>query len=156
MVGVSTTREELYWTYWRVSALGKLRTTALEEGSCWLPSAPCTFPSGKSINKLRWTHWHLWVIVISFSSTYLFCVCVCVPHGLLSCRTRDHSPGMAPFTMNWALPHWSLIEKMPYSWVSWKHCLNWGSFFDDSRWVKLTQSQHTTSQRRRWMAWKAM
>ena len=40
-----------------------------------------------------------------------------VPHGLLSLlsyRTQDHSPGMTPPTMNWALPHQSLIKKMPY------------------------------------------
>jgi hypothetical protein len=27
------------------------------------------------------------------------------------------------------LPPWSLIEKMPYSWISWRHLLNWSSFF---------------------------
>jgi hypothetical protein len=38
---------------------------------------------------------------------------------------------MAPPTMSWALPHWSLIEKMPYSWISWRHFLNWGFFLPD-------------------------
>jgi hypothetical protein len=27
-----------------------------------------------------------------------------------------------------AFPPWSLIEKMPYSWISWRHFLNWSSF----------------------------
>lgn len=41
------------------------------------------------------------------------------------------SPGMASPTMGWALSHWSLIQKMPYSWISWRHFLNWGSFLSD-------------------------
>jgi hypothetical protein len=40
-----------------------------------------------------------------------------------------------------AFPHWSLIEKMPYSWISWRHFLNWSSFScDNSSCVKLTQN----------------
>jgi hypothetical protein len=36
---------------------------------------------------------------------------------------------------------WSLIEKMPYSWISWRHFLNWSSFLcDNSSCVKLTQN----------------
>jgi hypothetical protein len=31
-------------------------------------------------------------------------------------------PGMAPPTKGWAHSHRSLIEKMSYSWISWKHC----------------------------------
>jgi hypothetical protein len=27
---------------------------------------------------------------------------------------------------------WSLIEKMPYSWISWRHFLKWGSFLCDN------------------------
>jgi hypothetical protein len=30
------------------------------------------------------------------------------------------------------LPPWSLIEKMPYSWISWRHFLNWSSFLCDN------------------------
>jgi hypothetical protein len=42
------------------------------------------------------------------------------------------------------LPPWSLIEKMPYSWISWKHFPNSCSFLcDNSSCVKLT---HKTSQ----------
>jgi hypothetical protein len=40
-----------------------------------------------------------------------------------------------------AFPPWSLIEKMPYSWISWRHFLNWSSFLcDNSSCVKLTQN----------------
>jgi hypothetical protein len=40
-----------------------------------------------------------------------------------------------------ALPPWSLIEKMPYSWISWRHFLNWNSFLcDNSSCVKVTQN----------------
>ena len=44
---------------------------------------------------------------------------------------RTTRAGMTPPTMGWALPHWSVIEKMPHSWVSWKHFLNWGPFLSD-------------------------
>jgi hypothetical protein len=40
--------------------------------------------------------------------------------------------GMAPPTMAWALPTWSLIEKMSYSWISWRHFLKGGSFLCDN------------------------
>lgn len=39
-------------------------------------------------------------------------------HGLLG---TTHN-GLGP------LPHWSLIEKNPCSYISWRHILNWGSF----------------------------
>jgi hypothetical protein len=40
-----------------------------------------------------------------------------------------------------AFPPWSLIEKMPYSWISWRHFLNWSCFLcDNSSCVKLTQN----------------
>jgi hypothetical protein len=40
-----------------------------------------------------------------------------------------------------AFPSWSLIEKMPYSWISWRHFLNWSSFLsDNSSCVKLTRN----------------
>jgi hypothetical protein len=47
--------------------------------------------------------------------------------SLLSYRTRtQRCPGMAAPTMGWTLPHWLLIEQMPYSWISWRHSLSWG------------------------------
>jgi hypothetical protein len=52
---------------------------------------------------------------------------------------KTTSPEMAPPTMDWALPPWSPIEKMSYSWISWRHFLKGGSFLcDNSNWVKLT------------------
>ena len=41
---------------------------------------------------------------------------------------RTSSPLMTPLIMDWAFPHWSLNEKMPYNWISWRHFLSWGSF----------------------------
>ena len=32
----------------------------------------------------------------------------------------------------WALPPWSLIEKTPYRWISWRHFLKRGSFLCDN------------------------
>jgi hypothetical protein len=32
----------------------------------------------------------------------------------------------------WALPPWSLVEKMPYRWISWRHFLTWISFLCDN------------------------
>lgn len=53
---------------------------------------------------------------------------------------RTSSSGITPPILGWALPHWTLIEKMPYSWISWWHFLNWGSFF---WWFYLVQSWYT-------------
>ena len=39
-----------------------------------------------------------------------FCLLACSACFLIELRIT--SPGMAPFTMAWALPHWSLIKKM--------------------------------------------
>jgi hypothetical protein len=42
-----------------------------------------------------------------------------------------------------ALPPWSLIDKMPYSWISWRHILTWNSFpYDNSNLCQVdTQNQ---------------
>jgi hypothetical protein len=54
-------------------------------------------------------------------------------------KPKTTSPAMVPPTR--AFPPWSLIEKMPYSWISWRHFLNWSSFLcDNSSCVKLTQN----------------
>jgi len=45
---------------------------------------------------------------------------------------RTTSPGTAPSTTSWVLPPWSLVEKMPYSWVSGRHFLKGGSFLCDN------------------------
>lgn len=50
-------------------------------------------------------------------------------------ESRASRPGMAPPTMDWDLPHWSLIKKMPYSLpytlILWRHFLSWGSLLSD-------------------------
>ena len=40
------------------------------------------------------------------------------------------SPEMAPPTRG--PPHWSLIGKIPHSWISWRHFPNWSSFLCDN------------------------
>jgi hypothetical protein len=55
---------------------------------------------------------------------------------------KTASPEIVPPTRG--LSPWLLIEKMPYSWISWRHFLNGSSFLcDNSSCVKLT---HKTSQ----------
>jgi hypothetical protein len=48
--------------------------------------------------------------------------------------------------MGWALPPWSLVEKMSYSWISWRHFLKGGSFLcDNSSLCQVdTQNQYST------------
>lgn len=36
--------------------------------------------------------------------------------------------GMTPPTISCALTHWSLIKKIPYRWILWRHLLSWSSF----------------------------
>jgi hypothetical protein len=62
----------------------------------------------------------------------------CLP-SLLSYRTKTTSQRWSHPQR--AFPPWSLIEKMPYNWISWRHFLNWSSFLcDNSSCVKLTQN----------------
>jgi hypothetical protein len=61
--------------------------------------------------------------------------------SLLSYRTKTTSPEMAPPTRG--LSPWSLIEKMPYSWISWRHFLNWRTF---SVITPAVSSWHKTNQ----------
>ena len=49
---------------------------------------------------------------------------------LLSYRTQYASQGMDPPTRG--PPTWSLIEKVPHSWISWRHFPNWHSFLCDN------------------------
>jgi hypothetical protein len=57
---------------------------------------------------------------------------------------KTTSPEMVPPTMDWALPARSLIEKMPYSWISWRHFLKEGSFLcDNSSLCQVDTSQYT-------------
>jgi hypothetical protein len=45
-------------------------------------------------------------------------------------KPKTASPGMVPPTTD--PPPWSLIEKMPHSWISWRHFPNWSSFLCDN------------------------
>jgi hypothetical protein len=47
--------------------------------------------------------------------------------SLLSYRTQDYQPRDGP-----TLLPWSLIEKMPYSWISWRHFPNWSTILCDN------------------------
>jgi hypothetical protein len=51
--------------------------------------------------------------------------------SLLSYRTQDYQPRDGTIHKGPSHP-WSLIEKMPYSWISWRHFLTWGSFLYDN------------------------
>ena len=46
-------------------------------------------------------------------------------------ETKTTSPEMAPPTRG-PPPHWSLIEKMSYSWILWRHFPKWSSFLCDN------------------------
>jgi hypothetical protein len=65
------------------------------------------------------------------------CLLACSPGLLsfLSYRTQGHQPRHQPRdgTTHNGLSHpWSVITKMHYSWVSWKHFLKGGSFLCDN------------------------
>jgi hypothetical protein len=66
--------------------------------------------------------------------------------SLLSYRTQDYQPRDGP-THKGSFPPGSLIEKMPYSWISWRHFPNWSSFLcDNSRLCQVdTKLASTTS-----------
>jgi hypothetical protein len=52
--------------------------------------------------------------------------------SLLCYKTQDYQPKDGWYHPQWTLPPWSLIEKMPYGWISWRHFLNWSSFLCDN------------------------
>jgi hypothetical protein len=51
--------------------------------------------------------------------------------SLLSYRTKTTQPRDGTAHNGLSQP-WSLIEKMPHSWISWRHFLNWSSFLCDN------------------------
>ena len=53
------------------------------------------------------------------------------PAQLAAYRTQDYQPRDGT-THNGPLNSWSLIEKMAYSWISWRHFPNWSSFLCDN------------------------
>jgi hypothetical protein len=58
------------------------------------------------------------------------CLLACSSWFLIENKTT--SPLWVVPSLGWALPSWSLIEKMPYSWISWRHFLKGGSFLWDN------------------------
>jgi hypothetical protein len=52
--------------------------------------------------------------------------------GLLSWLSWPRSPAQGWHHPQWASHAWSLIEKMPYSWISWRHFLKGGSLLCDN------------------------
>jgi hypothetical protein len=54
-------------------------------------------------------------------------------------------------TTQWALPTWSLIEKMPYNWISWRHFLNWSSFLCDNSRLCQVDTQNQPGQKGCWV-----
>jgi hypothetical protein len=64
-----------------------------------------------------------------------WCLLACFPclaQIVFLIEPKTTSSGMAPPTMGWALPPWSLIEKLPFSWISLRHFLTGGSFLCDN------------------------
>ena len=49
---------------------------------------------------------------------------------------------------------WSLIEKMPYSWISWRHFLKGDSFLCDNS--SLLSSGHTKPASTPWLSWNSL
>jgi hypothetical protein len=76
----------------------------------------------------------LWIAFPSVSAPLFVC--------LLSYRTHDFQP-MEGTTYNGPSHPWSLIEKISYSWISWRHLLKGVSFLCDnsSLWQVDTQNQ---------------
>ena len=57
-------------------------------------------------------------------------------------ESRTTIPGMVPPTMCCALLPWSLIEKMPYNLILWRHFLKGGSFLCDNSSSRQVDSQN--------------
>jgi hypothetical protein len=65
--------------------------------------------------------------------------------GLLSYRSQDDQPRDVT-THNGPSHPWSLIEKMPYSWISWRHFLKGGSFLCDNSSLCQVDTQNQPEQ----------
>jgi hypothetical protein len=63
-------------------------------------------------------------------------------HGFSACSLIEpRLPAQRWSHPQGAFPPWSLIEKLPCSWISWRHFLNWSSFLcDNSSLCQLTQN----------------
>ena len=116
----------------RVSLLQKASMTKKQVEFVWL-----TFPdhspslekirtgtqAGLELGSLSWCRGHKGVLLTGLLLPLVFSTC-CFKDGTTS-------SGMAPPIVSKALLHWSVIEKMPYIWISWRHILNWGSFLSE-------------------------
>ena len=61
--------------------------------------------------------------------------------SLLSYRTQEYQPTDGTAHNGPSHP-WSLIEKMPYSWISWRHFLKGGSFLCDNSSLSQVDTQN--------------
>jgi hypothetical protein len=68
----------------------------------------------------------------------------------LSYRTQDYQPRDGT-TQKGTSPTWSLIEKMPYSWISWRHFHNWSSFLCDNSSLCQVDTQNQPVQLTPWL-----
>lgn len=59
-------------------------------------------------------------------ASYWLAPMTCSAYLLIEPKTT--SPGLALPTTGRAIPHCSLVKKMPYNWTSWRNFLSWGSF----------------------------
>ena len=68
---------------------------------------------------------------------------------------KNTSPEVVPPTMM-ALPAQSLIEKMPHSWISWRHFPNWSSFLCDNSNLCQVDTQNQQVQPARHKSFQAL
>jgi hypothetical protein len=69
-----------------------------------------------------------------------------LPLACSACFLIDPKPRDGT-THNGSSHPWSLIEKMPYSWISWRPFLKGGSFlWDNSRFHQVDKKQKKTKQ----------
>ena len=98
-------------------------------GLIWLTFPHCSLSmkearTGTQARGKSWSKSHRWVLL-----TDLLCLAY---SACFLIESRTTSPGITSHTMGRALPAWSLIEKMPDSWISWRHFLKGVSFLYDN------------------------
>jgi hypothetical protein len=65
---------------------------------------------------------------------------------LLSYRMQDYQPRDSTTHNGPSFHPWSLIERMPYSWISWRHFLKGGSFLCDNPSLHQVDTQNQAVQ----------
>jgi len=122
-------------TTWPRSRLGRKGFIQLTSMLLFITKGSQDWKSSRSGNR-SWYRGHGGMFLTSLLSL------TCSACSLIDPKTT--TPGMALPTMGWVLPPWLLVEKMLYSWVSWRHFHNWDLFsVITPACVKLT---HKTSQ----------